>query len=183
MAAPKSNSANNDSSIRETKKYILFYHGWLSQFYQTQFVVNNVTYFCAEQYMMAEKSRVMGDNKTLDLILKATTPAQCKKLGRSITPWDEQKWDANKEQIVFRGNCAKFSQNIELKKKLLSFDESKIFVEAAANDSIWGVGLAMKDPKANNKENWKGLNLLGIALTKVRSQLLAESRQKNDPQK
>ena len=32
-------------------------------------------------------------------------------------------------------------------------------VEAAYNDSIWGIGLSEDDPKSRNRKTWKGKNL------------------------
>lgn len=39
-------------------------------------------------------------------------------------------------------------------------------------DNIWGIGLARDDRKAWNKLSWKGQNLLGEILTKVRDKLM-----------
>ena len=141
--------------------------------------MDDVTYFSAEQFMMAGKARCMGDDKTLQLIMKSKDSAQCKALGRKISPWDQDKWDNAKEDIVFQGNLAKYGQNEDLKKELLRFDHKKLFVEASPYDRIWGIGLAVHDEKADDQKNWEGTNLLGNILTKVRGELLkAENVQK-----
>lgn len=42
-------------------------------------------------------------------------------------------------------------------------------VEAAGNDRIWGIGVGMENKEVvNQPSEWKGLNLLGEALMKVR---------------
>lgn len=43
---------------------------------------------------------------------------------------------------------------------------------ASPIDTIWGIGLSEKDKRAWNKETWRGQNLLGEILTKVRDKLL-----------
>lgn len=35
-------------------------------------------------------------------------------------------------------------------------------------DRIWGIGLSKDDRRALNKETWKGQNLLGYILTRLR---------------
>ncbi len=62
----------------------------------------------------------------------------------------------------------KFSQNDHLRKKLLETG-TRIIVEASAKDYIWGIGISFKD--AVNGDKWKGLNLLGKVLMKVRKKL------------
>lgn len=46
-----------------------------------------------------------------------------------------------------------------------------ILVEAAGRDTIWGIGLGKANPKAQDPHTWRGLNLLGFALNKVRDKL------------
>ena len=173
MAQPKQEESklNTDDDVRVTDKYILFNTGCFGQWYQCEFIVDDVKYFSAEQFMMAGKAKVMDDKDTLALILKSNDPSECKQLGRKIKPWDQEKWDANKEDIVYNGNYAKFSQNEDLKKEILSYDTKKIFVEASAYDKIWGIGLDTHDKKADDKSNWEGTNLLGQQITKVRDEL------------
>jgi ribA/ribD-fused uncharacterized protein len=44
-------------------------------------------------------------------------------------------------------------------------------VEASPYDRIWGVGLGERDPLILDKANWRGTNLLGVTLMKVRDTL------------
>ena len=43
--------------------------------------------------------------------------------------------------------------------------------ECAVRDTIWGIGLSMKDPDRLDIDKWKGQNLLGYALMMVRERL------------
>jgi ribA/ribD-fused uncharacterized protein len=67
-------------------------------------------------------------------------------------------------ELVKKGLREKFSQNIELKKILLSHKQF-VIVEASPFDRIWGIGYGNKDA-INNINNW-GENLLGKILTEL----------------
>jgi predicted NAD-dependent protein-ADP-ribosyltransferase YbiA (DUF1768 family) len=62
-----------------------------------------------------------------------------------------------------------------LKQALLKYYGS-LFVEAAANDRIWGVGLRENDPLINKLTNWRGLNLLGYILTDTAHRIFDENK-------
>ena len=76
---------------------------------------------------------------------------------------------------VVQGLMAKFSQNEELKQKLLNTDDA-ILVECAGKDKIWACGIRLNDDRRRNADNWTGMNLLGFALMEVRDML----RQKDE---
>jgi ribA/ribD-fused uncharacterized protein len=48
----------------------------------------------------------------------------------------------------------------------------KVFAEANPYDKIWGIGLKIRDPKAEKRHTWQGRNFLGYILTEVRDELL-----------
>ena len=139
----------------------------LSQWYMCQFVVRDVCFNCAEQYMMAEKAYMFGDEDVYHQILQEYNQMAIKKLGRQVRNFNDYVWKGNRMSVVIEGNLAKFSQNEELRDFLLSTGD-KILVEASPKDSIWGIGLDEASPDAINPNNWKGENLLGFALMEVR---------------
>jgi ribA/ribD-fused uncharacterized protein len=141
-----------------------------SQWHPSSCEINQILYPTAEHYMMAEKARVFGDEEVLEKILKANTPGEAKALGRQVRGFSDDVWNQVRIEIVERGNLAKFSQNAELGQYLRTTGE-QILVEASPVDRIWGVGLAATDPLIHDPLQWKGLNLLGFALMKVRSLL------------
>lgn len=142
----------------------------LSQWYDCWFEVDGVQYHTTEQYMMASKARLFGDDEVLKEIMSATTPFDYKKLGRKIRGFVAETWDARKYDIVVEGNKAKFSQNPVLKEFLLSTEDA-ILAEASPYDTIWGIGLDREHAQKGGVEQWQGENLLGCALMDVRDWL------------
>lgn len=141
-----------------------------SQWYDCGFVVDGVNYHTTEQYMMAGKARLFGDDEILQEIMSADNPYAYKKLGRKIRGFDQVLWDANKYDIVVAGNKAKFGQNPSLKEFLLSTGDA-ILAEASPYDRIWGIGLDREQAMKGTVDQWKGENLLGCALMDVRDWL------------
>lgn len=141
-----------------------------SQWFESPFTLDAISYPTAEHLMMAEKARLFGDEAVCARILAARTPAEAKKLGRLISGFDEERWLQARFEIVVKGNHAKFSQNPALREFLLNTGE-RVLVEVSPVDAIWGIGLAADDPRAANPEQWRGLNLLGFALMAVRARL------------
>lgn len=166
--------------MKET--FIFFWKGRFSQWQRCKFVVDDITYCCAEQYMMAEKARLFKDNETLEKIMNATHPADHKKLGREVKNFDLGKWNAVAKDIVYKGNFAKFMQNEDLKVALLATTGTTL-VEASPYDRIWGIGMDNNNPDVNDRTKWRGTNWLGEVLTKVRNDiwLLDESNQMSNP--
>lgn len=142
----------------------------LSQWYYASFEIDGVTYCCAEQWMMAEKARIFGDAKTREEILASTDARTIKALGRKVSGYNESRWHAEREEVVYRGNLAKFGQNEELKQYLLSTGD-RILVEATPYDRIWGIGMYESSSDAIVPAKWRGSNLLGFALMRVRDAL------------
>lgn len=145
-----------------------------SQWYRGKFTVGGQEFNCAEQYMMWGKAMLFADAAVAAEILAADHPKTHKALGRKVKPYDEHVWRVNRERIVLEGNRAKFTQNPELR-ALLEATKGTEMVEASPFDKIWGIGLSAKDPRAQDPKQWKGQNLLGKVLTRLREELLAES--------
>jgi ribA/ribD-fused uncharacterized protein len=141
-----------------------------SQWWSCAFEVDGQRYTSAEQFMMAEKARLFGDEQSRAKILATDDPAYAKKLGRGVQGFDEARWEAARFELVTRGNVAKFGQDEKLRFHLLSTRDD-LLVEASPTDSVWGIGLAAENPDARDPASWRGLNLLGFALVKARAVL------------
>jgi ribA/ribD-fused uncharacterized protein len=137
-----------------------------SQWYPAGFSDEKQFYENAEQYMMYQKALLFNDKEIAEKILQNIDPARIKTLGRQIKGFKENVWNAHKEEIVFQGNLLKFTQNIDLKKRLISEPVDTLFVEASPMDRIWGIGFDAKNAVKNRKK-W-GENLLGKCIGRVR---------------
>lgn len=142
-------------------------HPECSQFYKSHFVIDRIEFNCTEQWMHWKKAITFGDQEIAQKILKTKSPFDQKKLGREVANFNAQIWSAVAVDIVFRGNIEKFSQNPDLL-QLLSQSKGTLLVETAPKDSIWGIGLVASDPRALHKNQWRGQNLLGNIVTRVR---------------
>ena len=142
-----------------------------SQWYDCYFEVAGVQYHTTEQYMMASKAKLFGDNEVYNEIMTANNPHDYKKLGRKVHNFNPEPWDARKYEIVVEGNKAKFGQNPDIKGFLLSTGNA-ILVEASPYDKIWGIGLDRETAMKGTVEQWQGENLLGCALMEVRDYLM-----------
>lgn len=150
--------------------YHLFHGGYLSQWYPCHFMIDGITYNCAEQYMMAQKAKIFNDQEILQKILDAPHPREQKTLGRQIKNFDVDIWNAVAKKVVYKGNMAKFISHTNIYNRLMQTFPA-ILVEAAPYDKIWGIGLDIDDPRAKDCKQWLGTNWLGEVLTEVRNTL------------
>ncbi|KEO86650.1 GTP cyclohydrolase [Erythrobacter sp. JL475] len=147
-----------------------FIKGVFSQWHMTPFEIEGRDFVTAEQWMMFCKAMLFEDHERAEEIMATDDPSLQKRLGTLVTQFDQTVWDRWKVQIVYTGNKAKFTQNPGAARQLLQTAPAML-VEANVRDWIWGVGLAIDDPRAKQPSEWRGTNLLGRILTYLRSEL------------
>jgi ribA/ribD-fused uncharacterized protein len=156
----------------DKNRYVFFWtttqdNGYLSQWHNSPFIYEGKGFVTTEQFMMYKKAELFRDYAMAEAILTSSErhPATHREMGRLVSNFDEMRWMNESPMIVRLGNLCKFTQNNDLKNKLLSTGD-KIIVEASAYDSIWGIGFN-KDKAIENIDKW-GSNKLGLALMDVR---------------
>ena len=91
----------------------------LSQWTASAFVVDDVSYFCTEQFVMDAKARLCHDNHALKLMLSTSEPQSHERIGWSVRGFDNAIWERECQNAVISGAFAKFSQHPEMKLHLL----------------------------------------------------------------
>lgn len=156
---------------RITNTHVFFWGSEFSNWYECKFTYLDNSFSNSEQAFMSRKAAYFEDWNIFDKILKeGDDPYIAKKLGRQIKNFNADLWMEVCFDEMVDVNLAKYSQNPELKKLLLSTG-NKTLVEASPFDKIWGIGLHWNDDKCLDESKWKGTNLLGKALMEVRTKL------------
>lgn len=145
-------------------------YGPLSNFANYPISVDKERFSCNEQYIMYAKARLFDDTESISLIMRAQDPREMKTLGRLVKGFNQRVWDSQVNSIADKCNLAKFIQHSKLRKLLLDTGDATI-AEASPTDKIWGIGVDKETGKDITK--WKGTNLLGKSLMRVRSVLKA----------
>jgi len=159
-------------------RVILFkgYDSCFSNWARSKFTVDGIDYISSEQYMMAKKAELFGDDAIKAKIMDASgndwhkLMKKIKALGRMVKNFDETTWANNRKEIVKTGILAKFTQNPDMRDTLLSTGDS-IIGESVAYDEVWGTGINITSKNAYDPSKWTGQNLLGQILMEVRALL------------
>ena len=144
-------------------------HSFLSNFYMSGFRDANCHYSCVEQYYLQQKSLFFGDETTARSIMKMDHPRKMNAISYRIKDMDEAKWKKTARSVMQKACHLKFTQNAELKMKLL--ETKGDLVEANGRDSYFSCGLPLSDPNILDKSTWLGENILGQILTQLRKDL------------
>lgn len=162
----------------QTSTHVFFWqHDSLySNFYQPCVININagnktLTFRNSEALFMYLKAVMFDDSYMAQCIYDDQRPFMAKRLGKQVKGFTNDLWATMREDAMYIACWEKFSQNEDLAVQLLETGD-RVLVEASPIDFVWGVGLAPDDPLVLDSSNWKGLNLLGKTLMRVRADLL-----------
>lgn len=141
--------------------------------YEVEFSMEGYTFKSAEHAFQAYKAQMFGDMDIFNKILKAKSAQSAKAFGKKVKDFEQAEWDGKREEIMRDILRAKFTQNPELRKKLVE-TEYKTLANADPRDSFWGIGTSSTTSIAKNPAKWKGQNILGEMLMEVRTSLQME---------
>ncbi|OMJ71926.1 hypothetical protein SteCoe_29740 [Stentor coeruleus] len=109
---------------------------FLCNFYESPFTFNGFVYKTVEHYFQSEKTQ---DAKAKHSIINAKTPKKAKQLGNTCK-LDVENWRKINESVMLKGLELKFSQNSDLKDKLIATGSNELR-EYSRSDKFWGGSL------------------------------------------
>ena len=141
-------------------------YAFLSNFYESPFEVDGITYPTVEHFFQAMKSKDVEGRKK---IAAAPTPGKAKRLGRTIEL--RKDWEEIKDTVMWSGLRHKF-QIPKLREKLLATGNEELIEGNFWCDNTWGNCLCAEC------QDIPGRNMLGMLLMKVREEILYEEANK-----
>jgi hypothetical protein len=151
------------------KEYAIY--GFLSNFYMPATFtdpISNIVFTSSEKYYMAAKAALAQNAKSFHDIMETNDPSTAKRIGSSFEVPTE--WDRLKVGVMEYACYLKFSQNRDIGNSLLDTGDAEL-VEAAPNDSFWGIGINENKARHTERSMWPGKNFLGQVLMGVRRHL------------
>jgi ribA/ribD-fused uncharacterized protein len=158
-------------SVKSTDATVVFYskHSLFSNFHAMNIRVEGVTYCCNEQYFQRCKALHFGDYETAQKIMDETDPHVILSLGKHVKGFRKDAWEKNAYRILKQANTMKYQQNPVARQTLL--DTGTREIGEASPDMLYGTGIRLTSPIANDISKWKGKNWMGKILSEIRDVL------------
>ena len=159
--------------MKVTDKYVFFWGGPFSNFAPVKGGIefDGFRFPTSEHVFMYIKAKTFKDDEIAEQIKNAPDPKTAKNLGRKVRGFNDKVWEQRRVNAMKTSVQHKFDASPEFRNELLKEKyRNKTFVEASPYDCIWGIGVSENDPNANDERKWRGLNLLGNILTKLRDE-------------
>ena len=158
-------------SSRQNEQYYGFFGEYspLSNFHPAPFTHEGVKYHTSEQYIQKMKADFCKDRDASAQIMLATTPYECKKLGRGVKNCNAEAWNSAAMDLCYPGILSKFVQNPGLS-SFLRNTGNKTILECCYDD-VWGNGIPLSDPRCLDPKVYEKQGILGFMLENIRREL------------
>ena len=127
-------------------------NAFLSNFFDTNIIFDGIMFTNSEAAFQAQKTLDLEERRQFALL----HPSKAKRMGRKVTLRPD--WEDVRLKVMEDICRAKFTQNEELKKKLIDTEDATLIEGNTWNDTFWGVC------------NGVGENNLGKILMKIREE-------------
>ena len=163
---------NNPPVIRKSDEVTIFFTKDcpLSNFHSCEFEIDGVGYLSVEHYLCYQKALLYDTEEVANEIFAMTEPNLQKQRAKRLAKFDQLSWNRKAGDILKTALSAKFAQNENLLRQLISTGDT-VIGEACAHDTMFGIGLSLQNPNAMNVARWRGKNLQGTTLMAVRDDL------------
>ena len=162
--------ADNPCERKNDRVHVFYgYESPFSNFYACNFTVDGTRYNCVEQYFQSYKAGHFKDETARKKIMSLSKPSSMKAAGRRAKNFDIQEWKSISRKVLKEGVYAKFSQNPNLRDRLVATGDKRL--GEACGDKNWGTGIRLKDKRALDVKQWVGENNMGDIITEVREAL------------
>ncbi len=115
----------------------------LSNYHPTVFKIEVENYTCGDEFVQAQKAKLVKDHLTYSKIKAASNSGEKKFLGREVKGFNQQTWAKFAPEVATTCQREQFSL----------FTESKYLVEVSPKDTLWGIGMSMLDHDLMNKKH------------------------------
>lgn len=136
---------------------------WLSNFWLSPIVIDDIQYASTEHYYQAMKTFDKSDRE----LIRNASVVECKQLGRKVKIRDD--WDKSKDTIMLLASFQKFDNHPGLKQKLIDTEPHELIEGNWWHDNYWG------DCYCEKCVDIKGENKLGKILMFVRRKYIKGS--------
>jgi ribA/ribD-fused uncharacterized protein len=181
-AAPKSVTLKKSPTVEPENLPVFFFAGSpalnatkeFTNSYEAPMQIDGITFPTVEHYYQWSKAKMFGDIASQDKILKSKSAQTAKTIGRKIAPFDEEKWNDVKYEVMQTAVKAKLTQHPAILEKLRDTGD-RLIAESDPRNQFWGIGTSSDTSFAKDPARWKGANNMGKILMDLRTQLKSEN--------